>query len=131
MKIDAEFIDLVISAQGGSLEGVAAEGSSIAEDLPPLPETSGSRLHASDNGLAAAVQDLSGRLTRLEGLVIEITSQMVPIMTKLGEKSSPPEQVQVSEAPSLPHTVFPEQKLNLDNSLQTRKSWWSRFCQHG
>ncbi|MDP1761401.1 MAG: AAA family ATPase, partial [Deltaproteobacteria bacterium] len=104
-EIDAEFIDLVISAQGGSLEGVEAEESSIAEDLATLPETASSRLQASDNGLETAVQDLSGRLTRLEGLVLEMTSQMIPIMAKIGEKPSQPEQVQVSEAPSLPHPV--------------------------
>ena len=130
-EIDGEFIDLVISAQGGSLEGVEAEESSIAEDLAALPETSGSRVQASDNGLEAAVQDLSGRLTRLEGLVLEMTSQMIPIMAKICEKPSPPEPVQVSEAPSLPHPVFPEPKLNLNNSPPTRKSWWSRFWQPG
>ena len=34
-EIDGEFIDLVISAQGGSLEGVEGEESSISEDLAP------------------------------------------------------------------------------------------------
>ncbi|MBU4231301.1 MAG: AAA family ATPase [Proteobacteria bacterium] len=126
-EIDAEFIDLVISTQGGSLEGFASEASSMAEDPAPLPETSGSRVQASDNGLSAAVQDLSGRLTRLEGLVLEMTSQLVPIMTKICEKPSQREQVQVSEAPSSPRPVFPEPKLTRDNSPPTRKSWWSRF----
>ena len=130
-EIDGEFIDLVISAQGGSLEGVEAEESSIAQDLAPLPETSDNRLQASDNGLEAAVQDLSGRLTRLEGLVLEMTSQMIPIMAKICATPSQPEPVQVSEAPSRPHPVFPEPKLTRDNSPQTRKSWWSRFWQPG
>jgi general secretion pathway protein A len=130
-EIDGEFIDLVISAQGGSLEGVEAEESSISEDLATLPETASSRLQASDNGLSAAVQDLSGRLTRLEGLVLEMVSQLVPIMAKICEKPSQPEPVQISEAPSLPHTAFPEQKLTRDNSPRTRKSWWARFWQPG
>jgi len=130
-EIDAEFVDLVISAQGGSLEGVETEEVSIAEDSAALPETAGGRVQASYHDLSAAVQDLSGRLTRLEGLVLEITSQMVPIMAKLSEKPSPPEPVQVPEAPRLPRTVFPESELNRDKSPQTRKSWWSRFWQSG
>jgi general secretion pathway protein A len=130
-EIDAEFIDLVISAQGGSLEDVAAEESSTADDPASLPETPGSSVHASDNGLSAAVQDLSGRLNRLEGLMLEMTSQMIPLMAKMGEKPSPPEPVQVSEAPSLPRLVFPEPRSACNNSPQTRKSWWSRFWQPG
>ena len=78
------------------------------------------------------MEELSARLTRLEGLVLEMTSQLVPVLAKFCEKPSQPEPVQPSpEAPSLPHTVFPEQKLDLDNPPQTRKSWWSRFWQHG
>jgi general secretion pathway protein A len=129
-EIDGEFIDLVISAQGGSLEAAEGEESSTSEDLVTLPETSGSRFQASDNGLQATVLDLSGRLTRLEGMVLEMTSQMVPIMAKICEKPSQPEQVRVSEAHSLPHTAFPERELNLDNSPKTRKGWWSRFWLH-
>ncbi|MDO9532104.1 MAG: AAA family ATPase [Deltaproteobacteria bacterium] len=130
-EIDAEFIDLVISTQGGSLEGFAPEESSMPEDPAAVPETPGRGVPAADNGLAAAVQDLSGRLTRLEGLVLEMTSQMVPLMTKICEKPSQRDPVQASEAPRLPHTVFPEPESTRHNSPPTRKSWWSRFWQSG
>jgi len=130
-EIDGEFIDLVISAQGGSLEGVEAEESSLAADPAALPATSGRGVQTSDNGLAAAVEDLSGRLTRLEGLVLEMTSQMVPLMTKMCEKPSQREPVPGSAAPNVPHTVFPEPESTRHNSPPTRKGWWSRFWQPG
>lgn len=130
-EIDAEFIDLVISAQGGSLEGVASEASAMAEDPAAVPETPGRGVQAADNGLAAAVQDLSGRLTRLEGLVLEMTSQLVPLVAKICEKPSQREPVQVSEGPRVPQPLFPEPKLTRDISPRTRKHWWSRFWQPG
>jgi hypothetical protein len=89
-EIDGEFIDLVISAQGGSLEDTEGEASSISEDLVTLPETTAGRHQASDNGLEAAIQDLSGRLTRLEGMVLELTSQLMPVISAvLSNPASP------------------------------------------
>jgi general secretion pathway protein A len=129
-EIDGEFIDLVISAQGGSLEGSEGQEVPMAEDLVASSETSGSRLPAADNGLEAAVQDLSGRLTRLEGLVLEMTSQLVPVLAQILEKPLPPGFVKSSPEDSVPHTTFPEQKLELDHLPHTRKSWWSRILNH-
>ena len=40
----------------------------------------------SDNGLETTVGDLSARLTRLEGLVLEMTSQLVPALTNIALK---------------------------------------------
>jgi type II secretory pathway predicted ATPase ExeA len=127
-ELDAEFIDLVISAQGGSLEGFEAEESSISEDLAALPETASSRVQASDNGLATAVQDLSGRLTRLEGLVLEMTSQLVPALSKI---LSPARLSTLAET-SLPETPGPSNESSEepplpDSGPPVRKRWWSKF----
>jgi general secretion pathway protein A len=128
-EIDAEFIDVVIAAQGGSLEGFETEEYSISEDQAALPETASSSVQASDNGLSATVQDLSGRLTRLEGLVLEMTSQLVPVLGKFLSKPSleppqPPEK-------DIPHTSIRVDSSDLENPPQPRQSWWSRVWKLG
>jgi general secretion pathway protein A len=130
-EIDGEFIDLVISAQGGSLEGVESEESSISEDLAASADSSPRAMPISHNGLEATVGELSGRLTRLEGLVLEMTSQMVPILAQFLEKALPPESVNPSSEYRMPDTPLPDKKLDLDAPPPTRKSWWSRFWKHG
>jgi hypothetical protein len=125
-EIDAEFIDLVIAAQGGSLEDTGEKEDLISEDLVTLPEPSDSRLQASDNGLETAVQELSARLTRVEGLVLEMTSQLVPVLTK--SLSKPPfEPVQLSEDHGMHPGPLPADSLHLENPPPPRKKWWSRF----
>ena len=126
-EIDAEFIDLVISAQGGSLEGIEAEESSISEDLAPLPETASSRLQASDSGMEAAVQDLSGRLTRLEGLVLEMTSQMIPAISQLLQQGQPEKVTHQENQPNVP---APEESFlspPTEPTAMSSKRWWSHF----
>ncbi len=125
-EIDAEFIDLVISAQGGSLELIEGEEPSISEDPGALPEAPGSRVHAYDNGLEAAVQDLSGRVTRLEGMVLEMISQLMPVLTK--SLSPPPlEFVPPSEGLDLPQPSIGEESPVLENPPQPRQGRWARF----
>jgi general secretion pathway protein A len=126
-EIDGEFIDLVISAQGGSLEGVEGEESSISEDLVPLTGTSPSSMPDSQNGLEATVGELSARLTRLEGLVLELTSQLVPALHKVlespfSELLGPVKQKTASDEPQagieLPLSENPPRKW---------KKWWTRY----
>jgi hypothetical protein len=121
----------VISAQGGSLEEVESEESSISEDLAASADTPPSAMPISHNGLEATVGELSARLTRLEGLVLEMMSQMVPILAQFLEKALPSESVKPSPEYSMPPTPFPDQKLDLDTPPPTRKSWWSRFWNVG
>jgi general secretion pathway protein A len=130
-EIDGEFIDLVISAQGGSLEEVESEESSISEDLAASADTPPSAMPISHNGLEATVGELSARLTRLEGLVLEMMSQMVPILAQFLEKALPPESVKPLPEYRMPDTPLPDKKLDLDTLPQTRKSWWSRFWNVG
>jgi general secretion pathway protein A len=125
-EIDGEFIETVIAAQGGGLEGteeiegLPAEGASA-----PLPAMPASLAPASANGLEATVRELSARLARLEGLVLEMTSQMVPIMVELLQKTagSEPRPPVVDSSPA-PRDLSAEES---DDEVlpQPRKNWWS------
>jgi general secretion pathway protein A len=126
-EIDGEFVDLVISAQGGSLEGVEGEESASSEDLATLPETASSHLQASDNGLEATVQDLSGRLTRLEGLVLEMTSQLLPALEKILSTPRSLNLPKANEEGNAGRSVEPSQEPPQEITPPLRKRWWSRF----
>jgi general secretion pathway protein A len=124
-EIDGEFIDTVVAAQGGSLEGPEGMGDSVAEPVA-LSEPAPSESPGFDNGLHAEVEELSARLTRLEGMVLEMTSQMVPVLSKFLEKQPVDSGKPVPDSSSAP-TYIPDQKLILDNAVPTRKRWWSRL----
>jgi len=124
-EVDGEFIDTVVAAQGGSLEG---QEDSIApvSATASLSEPPRSSIPISDNGLEATVGELSARLTRLEGMVLELTSQLAPVLTKFLSKQLldhvQPEPVHPAAPPSLP-----DQPPNLDEQSPPPKKWWSRF----
>jgi general secretion pathway protein A len=97
-EIDGEFIEVVLAAQGGSLEDtedtgvvIPADQKEVAPPAPGLPHS------VSDNGLEGRISELSGRLTRLEGLVLEMTSQLMPALTQVLLKKPP-----LAEAPPRP-----------------------------
>jgi len=125
-EIDGEFMDTVFAAQGGSLEG-PEETETIAEAEPaPLPEAMSRGTTAADNGLSATVEELSSRLTRLEGMVLELTSQLVPAMKHFLENQLP---LPTQQAPDqdMPHPRAAFQKSAPDHLSAGRKSWWSRL----
>jgi general secretion pathway protein A len=127
-EIDGEFIDMVIEAQGGSLEG--PEGEETATPLHPesLTEKTASDFQLSDNGLQATINDLAARLTRLESLVLEITSQMMPALTKIMHKSSKSENILPSTDDQAPVVVAPlEPTTPQEDEKVYPKGWWSRF----
>jgi hypothetical protein len=128
-EIDGEFIDTVIAAQGGSLEGQVGVDNPVSEEPAPLPGTTTS-WQVSDNGLHAAVEDLSGRLTRLEGMVLEMTSQLVPVLTNFMSKQLV-EPGQPLEGDSMPRTSFSAEVTDLAAVPPPRQSWWSRFLKSG
>ncbi len=125
-EIDGEFIDTVFAAQGGSLEGREGTDSQVFEEQTPMPGIPISGMQLSDNGLQSAVAELSARLTRLEGLVLEMTSQVMPVLTKFLSKSSPLKSVEPEPDNLIAPTYIPGQKLTIDDLPQSRKSWWSR-----
>jgi general secretion pathway protein A len=125
-EIDGAFIDTVFAAQGGSLEGPEATGIQVNDEVgepSPCPE-----FRVSDNGLEARIIDLSGRLTRLEGLVLELSSQLVPIISKiLSEPVNPvPELPLKSDAPDS-ELPYHEELLPPESLPPVKKSWWQRI----
>jgi general secretion pathway protein A len=122
-ELDAEFIDMVIAAQGGSLEGSEDVESSTGEALTAKVEVDTS---VTDNGLHEAIMDLSGRLTRLEGLVLEMTSQLIPALSNILDKPSS------SGIQSQPRDNFSLQgdaddsPSDLNDSTPSHR-WWSRI----
>jgi hypothetical protein len=119
----------VITAQGGSLEGVEGEESSISEDLAPLPEILGSRLQAADSGLEAALQDLSGRLTRLEGLVLEMTSHLMPVVIRTLSQQSPADKPgEITKIAELAKPDITPEKSPDQGGLRPRwRHWWGKI----
>jgi general secretion pathway protein A len=124
-EIDGEFIDTVVAAQGGSLEG---QEDSAAPISAPSSSVEGpkSSIPVSYDGLEATVGELSARLTRLEGMVLELTSQLAPVLTKfLSKQLIDPEKLELAHPPAPPS--LPDQPPNLDEPSSPPKKWWSRF----
>lgn len=124
-ELDGEFIDLVVSAQGGSLEGEVEEAEPWQDQsegsTEPAPASPGL-----EDGLKAAVSDLSARLTRVEGLVIEIIGELLPALTKALGKPQP------SQASSLPpeHTteaIISEDSPETEAHPAPPGKWWPKF----
>jgi general secretion pathway protein A len=126
-ELDAEFIDMVISAQGGSLEGPEGVEELISPGQEALPADMGGPIPGSANGLQAEVRELSGRLTRLEGMVLEMTSYLMPALTKVlhssvSEPTLEPQENQILVAPPDPAPAIPA-----ETPAGPSKRWWSRF----
>jgi general secretion pathway protein A len=126
-ELDGEFIETVIAAQGGGLEG-----SDAVEALPeagasatPL-ETAGSVLPSPANGVEALVRELSGRVTRLEGLVLEMNSQLMPVLVEALSKNLPLDSLPPSSLPEAPLAVEQPPEDEPNDLPPTRKRWWSR-----
>jgi general secretion pathway protein A len=122
-EIDAEFIDLVVAAQGGSLEDTEE---SIPEDLGSMPESSESHLPSSANGLELTVRELSQRLSRIEGLVLDMTRDLVPLLTKALSRSSGLPEAKPAIDTAATHKIS-EQSSGSENPPPLREKWWSRF----
>jgi general secretion pathway protein A len=136
-EIDGEFIDLVITSQGGSLEDIDGD---LPEAAPPSLGlgTGGNGEEAevvaagSSDGLHATVSELSGRITRLEGLVLEMTSQLVPVLMKFMVSSAPAEPTQLA-ANFTPDPAIPPHDATLtpESLAEPKRGWWSRFWGFG
>jgi general secretion pathway protein A len=119
-ELDGEFIDTVIAAQGGGLEGDEKEYA-LPEAPSPTPDAPIPHLAAPENGIGAAVQQVSERLTRLEGLVLEMTNQLVPILAHFMTN-----QVSGLLEKTDSHSI-PGPTLEDDNLPPSPKGWWSKF----
>jgi general secretion pathway protein A len=126
-EIDGDFIDTVISSQGGSLEGPETSDAPLLEEQEALGPTANPPFSTGDNGLNAAVTELSGRLTRLETMVLEMTSQLLPVITKVlsEHQSVSPEPLLAEKAPADFHHTGDEIPAPLKPA--PKKKWWVRL----
>ena len=87
-----------------------------------------------DNHLRKEIQELSERMARLEGLVLDLVGQLVPAITKFFAHL-PSESINRAAPlppppPSLPPEPEPEstpETLSDENPSPHPKSWWTRF----
>ena len=124
-EIDGEFIDLVISAQGGSLEG-ESEAAEPWQDQPEGSSAAPAAAPTLDHETMAAVSEMSARLTRVEGLVIEIIGELLPALSRALEKPVPPV---VSSPPPEPATrpVVTTDEPPLEANSAPSGKWWPKF----
>jgi type II secretory pathway predicted ATPase ExeA len=123
-EIDGEFMETVFAAQGGALEGPEPE--EAAEGERPTDEELGSPHHAGDNNhLKTEVLDLARRLESLEGLVLELTGQVLPALTKVLSPSPPAEPTEFREDQSL-LAATPSEISSHQKNPSPRRSWWLR-----
>ncbi|MGQ9688716.1 MAG: ExeA family protein [Desulfobaccales bacterium] len=145
-EIDAEFLDTVMAAQGAGLESRAPAAAetpgSFSEHPSALPadlqKTTDLQPLRSDDGLGLAVADISARLSRLEGLVLDLTGQMLPVLQQLLGKPPPPaaEPLPPAASPAPPFSTGAEAAPDTPSGSPafapaklpaSRKGWWSRI----
>lgn len=84
-------------------------------------------LPGADNGLSASVMELSGRLTRLETLVLEMTSQLLPVITKILSEPQPvfTEPMIAEKAPA--ESLHGADEIPVPAEQTPKKHWWVRI----
>jgi general secretion pathway protein A len=125
-EIDADFIDTVVAAQGGTLEEeIEKDESSEGKEVIAV---SSAVAEASTYNFKAEIAELSGRLTRLEGLCLEISNHLIPIMTQLLSHKEPLNLDQISldeELTGMQTSIALE--VEEHSSPPKSLNWWSRF----
>ena len=124
-EIDADFIDTVVAAQGGTLE------EEIEKDETPRGQelaVTSPALESSNNNLKSEVAELSGRITRLEGLCLEISNHLIPVMTELLSKKETWDAGQILlEEEGLNNQMPAAVGVEKDFPPIRPLTWWSRF----
>jgi general secretion pathway protein A len=123
-EIDADFIDTVVAAHGGTLEEDIDETSEGKQSLAVTSSVS----ESSNNNLKRELAELSGRITRVEGLCIEISNHLIPVITELLSKKETWDASQI---------LLEEEATNnqMAAAIEAEKgfvpikplNWWSRF----
>jgi general secretion pathway protein A len=147
-EIDREFLDTVVAAQGESLEGPDQAESGPEQEFhsapPELLETgdqsdqlSGEVIEAGsrefmDAHLRREILELSERMARLEGLVLDLVGQLVPAITKFFIHL--PSESSNAASPSQPSLPLDNQASEQTPESQSDeipsppiRSWWSRL----
>jgi hypothetical protein len=151
-EIDREFLDTVVAAQGESLEGPdqaesGPEQERHAAQPPELLEagdhdqSSGEVIEAGSREFADAhlrreILELSERMARLEGLVLDLVGQLMPAITKFfihlpAESSNPASPFQTSlpldNQNSEPASEPAPESQSDEIPSPPKRSWWSRL----
>ncbi len=126
-EIDADFIDTVVAAQGGTLEE-EAEGQEASETRL-VAQDEQMTLSGNNNNLKKEIADLSGRLTRVEGLCLEISNHLIPLVTELLARKkdvwdAPPALPQV---PAVEPPAVEEIDVEVFPTPAKPSTWWSRL----
>jgi general secretion pathway protein A len=117
-EIDGEFLDTVMAAQGMGLEPLEpAEEPAPEPQAAPLPSLE-LQPRPPDDGLGLAVAELSSRLSRLEGLALELSGQMLPVLRQLLGKPDPPDPESLLAADS-PRSFRSEEESDAPDATQT------------
>jgi general secretion pathway protein A len=152
-EIDREFLETVLAAQGETLEGPDQPGIGVEDGLEAAashteiwePEAqphqvpgnpgelvAGGPGKLTDQQLRREILELSERMARLEGLVLDLVSQLVPAMTRCFIQL-PPEVSKNISPPPLPPVEASEppgealESSGEDIPAPPRRRWWWRF----
>jgi general secretion pathway protein A len=125
-EIEADFIDTVVAAQGGTLEE-EIEKDETSKGQEGLAVTN-PVLESSHNNFKSEIAELSGRINRLEGLCLEISNHLIPVMTELLSKKEILDTGQFLRDDMIMHdhgatTIEVEEDFPPAKPL----TWWSRF----
>jgi general secretion pathway protein A len=125
-EIDADFIDTVVAAQGGTLEE-EIEQSELSAGKEVLTVT-GAVSEETHRHYRNEIAELSGRLTRLEGLCLEISNHLMPVMTQLLSRK---ESLDLGQLPLEEEITERETSTTIgveEHSFPEKSSnWWSRL----
>jgi type II secretory pathway predicted ATPase ExeA len=147
-EIDGEFLETVLAAQGEALEGPDRLATGPEEGLSPAsgaaelwPQGDHSTPHSrgpndfakesfgdlAGNHLRREVLELANRLSRLEGLVLELTSQLVPVIARSFSEQSVDTKSSSSDDQdaSSPNPLLAPADEEI--SPPPSRKWWSRF----
>ncbi len=138
-EIEGEFLETVVSALGESLEG--PDRSDAGPEDSPAPASGPQELgepgksagtpqgftENAGNHLRKELLDLSARLARVEGMVLDLTGQLLPAITRIFTQLSS-ESPKVS-APSPPPPPPPQESepAGPENVSPPKRRWWSKF----
>jgi general secretion pathway protein A len=133
-EIDGRFLAKVMDSQRVSLKTLTPPEESEPKPQAEYQKPAESWPTVSENGLGRAVAELSSRLSYVEGLLIELSGQLLPFLRQLLKMQVLPvaEKVLTAEPSVLSHT---ENKTEAAQDLPTslppepqgpRRGWWFR-----
>jgi general secretion pathway protein A len=124
-KIDADFIDTVVAAQGGTLEEESDEGEEAQTKGAIAGQVQVSEATAVN--FKGELAELAGRINRLEGLCLEISNHLIPVMTELLSKKKNFEAAPISLETPIADKFGDDLDIHETISPKPSMPWWSRL----